>query len=114
MEKKFKVGQRVMSTDDGQLGVITEIDNDGYGCVVLFDDGEDTWLECYMLEHSNEPPYCPKTAFLTEMTNLMNKHGVRFCIDLENKDASFLFNDGEVSVFSNEFCKIITDIKLKY
>ncbi len=59
-------------------------------------------------------PYNPKTAFLTELKDLMNKHGVRFGIDLENKDVSFSFNDGEVSIFSEEFFKIITDIKSKY
>lgn len=114
MEKKFNIGDRVMCTDNGKLGVVTEVDIDGYGCVVLFDDGEDTWIESDMLGHSNEPPYDQKTAFLTEFKDLMNKHGVRFGIDLENKDASFSFNDGEVSVFSEEFFKIITDIKSKY
>ncbi len=114
MEKKFNVGDRVTCTDNGKLGVVTEVDVDGYGCVVMFDDGEDTWIESYMLGHSNEPPYCTKTAFLTELKDFMNKHGVRFGIDLENKDVSFSFNDGEVSVFSEEFFKIITDIKSKY
>lgn len=45
MEKKFNVGDRVMCTDNGKLGVVTEIDNDGFGYVVLFDDSEDTWIE---------------------------------------------------------------------
>lgn len=74
MEKKFKKGDRVMCTDNGKLGVVTEVDIDVYGCVVLFDDGEDTWLECSMLEHSNEPPYNQKTAFLTELKGLLEKY----------------------------------------
>lgn len=75
MEKKFNVGGRVMCTDNGKLGVVTEIDNDGFGYVVLFDDSEDTWIECDMLELSEEPPYDPKTAFLSELKGLLEKYG---------------------------------------
>lgn len=74
MGSKFKVGDRVMCTDNGKLGAVTEIDNDGYGCVVLFDDGEDTWIGCDMLELSDEPPYDPKTAFLSELKELLAKY----------------------------------------
>lgn len=55
-----------------------------------------------------------KTQFLTEFRKLMQKHNVRFGIDLENKDVSFSFDDEEVSVFSEEFFKIATDIKSKH
>lgn len=39
-----------MCTDDGELGNVIEVDADGYGAVVLFDNGEETWLETDLLE----------------------------------------------------------------
>lgn len=86
MEKKFNVGDRVMCTDNGKLGVVTEIDNDGFGCVVLFDDGEDTWIECDMLELSEEPPYDPKTAFLSELKGLLEKYDASIYVDFNQSD----------------------------
>lgn len=74
MEKKFNVGDRVMCTDNGKLGAVAEIENDGDGCVVQFDDGEDTWIGCDMLELSKEPPYEPKTAFLSDLAAVLRKH----------------------------------------
>jgi|GEM_PF-5723553 hypothetical protein len=85
MEKKFNAGDRVMCTDNGKIGVVTEIDNDGFGCVVLFDDGEDTWIGCDMLELSEEPPYDPKTAFLSELKKLMDKYHARFEVNFTSQ-----------------------------
>ena len=79
MEKKFNVGDRVMCTDNGALGVITSIDIDPIGVcdgyTVLFDDGEETWICADMVVHSDEPPYDPKTAFLSELKGLLEKYG---------------------------------------
>lgn len=78
-ESKFKVGDRVMCTDDGKLGVVTlvDIDEGKYVCngyEVRFDDGYEEWLMADMLELSDEPPYDPKTAFLTELQALLRKY----------------------------------------
>ena len=79
MEKKFSVGDRVMCTDNGALGVITSIDIDPIGVcdgyTVLFDDGEETWICANMVVHSDEPPIDPKTAFLSELKGLLEKYG---------------------------------------
>lgn len=122
MEKKFNIGDRVrfirnydddfVYVDKGDCGTIESADTyfgiqivlDSPECVSLFDTD---YIELIT-------PYDQKTAFLTELKDLMNKHGVRFGIDLENKDVSFSFGDGEVSVFSEEFLKIATDIKSKH
>lgn len=78
MESKFKVGDRVMCTDDGALGVITSIDIDPIGVcdgyTVLFDDGEETWVCADMVELSDEPLYDPKTAFLLDLAGVLRKH----------------------------------------
>ncbi len=124
MEKKFNVGDRVRlnTKKTKNMGYFGFRDKDA----VIIDSFPEHDL--YVISIGNKPistsvssdiivmvePYNPKTAFLTELKDLMNKHGVRFGIDLENKDVSFSFNDGEVSVFSEEFFKIITDIKSKY
>lgn len=46
----LRLGDRVMCTDNGELGNIIEIDADFGGAVVLFDNGEETWLETDLLE----------------------------------------------------------------
>lgn len=77
-QKKFKVGDRVMCTDNGALGVITSIDIDPIGVcdgyTVLFDDGEETWVCADMVVLSDEPIYDPKTAFLSELKGLLTKY----------------------------------------
>lgn len=121
MEKKFNVGD-IVRLDPGKtknMGYFGFRDKDA----VIIDSFPEHGL--YVISIGNKPmstsvssdiivmvePYDQKTAFLTEFKDLMNKHGVRFGIDLENKDVSFSFNDGEVSVFSEEFFKIATKIK---
>lgn len=98
MEKKFNVGDRVMCTDNGALGVITSIDIDPIGVcdgyTVLFDDGEETWICADMVVHSDEPPYDPKTAFLSELKGLLEKYGA--CIyDDEQYKLIIEFNNGD-------------------
>ena len=67
MEKKFEIGDRVMCTDNGALGVITSIDIDPMGVcdgyTVLFDDGEETWICADMVVHSDEPHTTPRPLF---------------------------------------------------
>lgn len=77
-QKTFNIGDRVMCTDNGALGVITSIDIDPIGVcdgyTVLFDDGEETWICADMVVHSDEPPYDLKTAFLSELADVLRKH----------------------------------------
>lgn len=115
MEKQFNVGDRVMCTDNGKLGVVTEIDNDGYGCVVLFDDGEDTWIEYDMLELSEEPPYDPKTAFLSELKGLLEKYDAKMSADVSGPDLDcaeidmlFVIGDDEIRFDVSMFDSFIT------
>lgn len=90
MEKKFKVGDRVMCTDNGVLGVITSIDIDPMGVcdgyTVLFDDGEETWICADMVVHSDEPPYDPKTAFLSELKELLEKYNASIYVTFNQSD----------------------------
>lgn len=46
---KICKGSRVMCNDDGNCGTVLEIDADGKGCTVLFDDTQETWIECWQL-----------------------------------------------------------------
>lgn len=115
MEKKFNVGDRVMCTDNGKLGVVTEIDNDGFGCVVLFDDGEETWICADMVVHSDEPPYDPKTAFLSELKGLLEKYGAKMSADVSGPDLDcaeidmlFLIGDDEIRFDVSIFNSFIT------
>ena len=43
--RKLKVGDKVMCNDNGKLGTVEYVDNDEYGCTVLFEDSEETWIE---------------------------------------------------------------------
>lgn len=118
MEKEFNIGDRVMCTDNGKLGVVTEIDNDGFGCVVLFDDGEDTWIGCDMLELSEEPPYDPKTAFLSDLADVLRKHnavinvGWNDYFDTDKSpriDMDIMFKDGNEGIcFEDVLGKTLT------
>lgn len=89
MEKKFNVGDRVMCTDNGALGVITSIDIDPIGVcdgyTVLFDDGEETWICVDMVVHSDEPIYDPKTAFLSDLAAVLRKHKAEMDIAFGDK-----------------------------
>lgn len=46
---KLKVGDRVEHCEKDNSGTVQEVDDDEYGCVVIFDDGEETWIECDQL-----------------------------------------------------------------
>lgn len=81
-ENEFKVGDRVMCTDNGALGIVTVVDidegkgiNNGYE--VRFDDGSEEWVLEEMLTHSDEPPYDPKTAFLSELKELLERYNAK-------------------------------------
>lgn len=42
----MELGDKVMCNDNGHIGTIVESHlQDEYGVVVLFDDGEETWIE---------------------------------------------------------------------
>lgn len=101
MEKKFNLGDRVRLKSNGSI-VDVVIAKDGW---IDYNENRRITGSCPMEEVE---PIDQKTAFLTELKDLMNKHNVRFGIDLENKDVSFSFDDGKVSVFSEEFFKIAT------
>ena len=102
-EHNFKVGDRVICTDDGNLGTITFVDIDegkglNSGYEVKFDDGSEDWIMADMLTLSDEPPYDRKTAFLRELQALLRKYDARIepyfsvCADIPSIDL-YLGND---------------------
>jgi hypothetical protein len=120
MEKKFNVGDRVMCTDNGALGVITSIDIDPIGVcdgyTVLFDDGEETWICADMVVHSDEPPYDPKTAFLSELKGLLEKYNASIYVDFNQSDEIYTTTIavGEDSVKYNSTDEIDCDNIMDY
>lgn len=70
---KIKVGDRVMCTDDGNLGVFKEIDDTGY--VVTFDYGVETWLEAELIEQTDEPYHNKADEFTNRLIALMDEFG---------------------------------------
>ncbi len=92
-QTKFEVGDRVMCTNDGSLGVITFVDidegkyiNNGYE--VRFDNGCEEWINEDMLVASDEPPYDPKTAFLSELKELLEKYNAEIEYHMGGDDKS--------------------------
>lgn len=105
MEKKFKKGDRVLCTDSGNYGNITEIDGpDDYGEIwyeVLFDDGEETWLNEEYLELTDVDK---KTAFLTELKELLIKYDVTINSYGEDCGHGFGFKFGDDEIwYSNDW-----------
>ena len=47
--RKIKAGDRVVCNDDGNSGTVLAVDDDNYGCTVLFYDTLETWIECNQL-----------------------------------------------------------------
>lgn len=109
-EPKFKVGDRVLCTDSGEYGNVTFVDTSQvgeYGEIwyeVLFDNGEETWLTADILELTDVDK---KTAFLTELKELMEKYGVEIAINSTNGDEEegimFLLGKEYISYTSRPF-----------
>ena len=83
MEKKFKVGDKVRDIDDGYIGIVIKVLNDG--CDIRFEDGDELFLLNKWLEKIDD---CtdPKTAFLTELKELMEKYDAKIDIPLLDYD----------------------------
>lgn len=47
--RRVKAGDRVVCNDNGNLGTVLSVDDNNCGCIVLFDDTEETWIECDQL-----------------------------------------------------------------
>lgn len=67
MTNKFEIGDRVRSKFYGLVGTITEIDTDGY--ILKPDTDDEMWIADTDVE-----PYDPKTAFLSDLANMLRKH----------------------------------------
>ena len=106
METKFKVGDRVMCTDDGNRGVVKGIEDNGY--VVLFDDGVETWLEWYLLQPYDATKQGRKNEFLQKLSDLLKEFDARIydgemyaihieigCHSTNSEQADFLFYKSE-------------------
>jgi hypothetical protein len=48
MEQEFKVNDRVIYLDDWEAGTV--ISTDESGCDVLWDNGEETWIEYWQIK----------------------------------------------------------------
>ena len=83
MESKFNVGDRVMCTDNGKYGNVTLVDTSQVGewgstwYEVIFDDGEEAYLEEEYLELTDVDK---KTAFLNELKELMERYNAMITI----------------------------------
>lgn len=51
---EFKLGDRIMCTDDGECGYIVEIDAEYGGAVVAFDSGYESWIDIDSLDFTND------------------------------------------------------------
>ena len=118
MESKFKVGDRVLCTDNGKYENITLVDTSQigkYGYVtlvdtsqvgeygsnwyeVLFDDGEEAYLKEEYLELTDVDE---KTAFLTELKELMERYQAEFG-DYEGYRVHFKIGDEYVGWDTSE------------
>lgn len=67
MDKKFEIGDRVRSKFYGVVGTIMEVDTDGY--ILKPDTDDDMWIADTDVE-----PYDPKTAFLSDLADVLRKH----------------------------------------
>lgn len=90
MEKKFNLGDRVRSKFYGIVGTITEIDTDGY--ILKPDADDDMWIADTDVE-----PYDPKTAFLSELKELLEKYGAELgdCGIYEIEGMEVTFDNGD-------------------
>lgn len=90
--REIKVGDRVMCTDDGNLGVVTFVDidegkgiNNGYE--VKFDDGSEEWIATDMLVLSDEPPYDKRMDFLTRLGSLLREFNAEIEVEQTGYDS---------------------------
>lgn len=104
--KNIKVGDRVMCTDEGNLGTVKEIDGGGY--VVAFDEGFETWLEAELIDPSEEPATDRKTEFLKEFQELLRKYDAAFA-DYEHYQVYFNVGDGYISFLTSDESNIEND-----
>lgn len=107
MESKFKKGDRVLCADNGKYGNVTLVDTSQVGeygsnwYEVLFDDGEEAYLEEEYLELTDVDK---KTAFLTELKELMERYDA-YITDGKDISGKNLIHFG----FSNEDITYTTD-----
>ena len=93
-ETKFKVGDRVLCTDDGNYGNVTLVDTSQVGeyddgtiwYEVLFDNGEQTFLIEEDLELTDVDK---KTAFLTELKELLEKYDAEIVAHIGEDDTTY-------------------------
>lgn len=88
MEKKFNVGDRVRSKFYGIVGTIIDVDKDGY--IINPDHLDEMWIA-----EDDAERYDRKTAFLSELKELLKKYGAniydyeqyKLIIDFDNGDS---------------------------
>ncbi len=74
MDKKFNVGDRVRSKFYGIVGSVIDVDTDGY--IINPDHAEEMWIA-----EDDAEAYDRKTAFLSELKELMSKYHAHFEVD---------------------------------
>lgn len=105
-ETKFKVGDRVLCTDNGNYGNVTFVDTSQVGeydgeiwYEVSFDNGEETWLTAEQLELTSVDK---KTAFLTELKALLEKYDAKINVCVRDWDEvymEFILGDSKNEVY---------------
>lgn len=99
---KFQKGDRVLCTDNGKYGNVTLVDASQVGeygsnwYEVIFDDGEEAYLEEEYLELTDVDK---KTAFLTELKELFEKYEA--CVGVENNSLFFILQSEYIKYDNN-------------
>ncbi len=91
MESKFKVGDRVrlledydneyVCADKGDCGTVVKVDRNFY--TVNLDSPEQIYVHCSDIERIE--PIDPKTAFLSELKDLMDKYNAHFEVNFSTQ-----------------------------
>ena len=91
----WNVGDRIVSTRDGRHGTIIDLDDDDYGHVVRFDDGEKTYLEIDDFEGESALDYNLKCKFLQRSQSLLREFDVYLIAHKTDVPISIYYNNSE-------------------
>ena len=95
MKPRFEIGDRVIYKPASYVGTINGIDRDTGGYSILYDDGEECYVNEEDLAFQN-----PKAVFLTRLQKLLTTFDAKICSCAEGCDTSW------IDVYFGEQCVI--------